>query len=50
MRHWISGLLYLIVILVYLLIKDYELLFMLIAWQTGYWKEVFRSNDTVNQG
>lgn len=45
MKHVISLLLYIIVLLVYKFVKDYEFLFMCAAWQVGYWKELFDTND-----
>lgn len=41
MKHLISLLLYIIVLLAWIMVKDYEILFIWLAWMVGYWKEAF---------
>lgn len=47
MKHTISALLYLIVLLCYLHFgKGYEIVALFSAWQVGFWKDLFTGQDT----
>jgi hypothetical protein len=45
MKHIISGLIFLIIILTYTLVNDYEPLFIYLAWCAGYFKDYFSLNE-----
>lgn len=41
MKHFISFVLYIIVLLTWQQVKDYEPVFIFLAWGVGYYKEAF---------
>ena len=43
MKHLISALLYIILIITYIIVRDYEMIFMALTWSAGYWKDLFKS-------
>ena len=45
MKHIISVLLYIIVVLIYLIVQDCEIIFLYFAWLSGYLKDLFAINN-----
>jgi len=47
MKHLISSLLFAIIILIYLIVRDFDLIFIFLAWNAGYWKEYFGKKEDI---